>query len=101
MDDKTRVIFRLHERNENGELEDLRNEFDLGDFGGTIPVVGDSILDPGVITGSPRFKHDNRTIYEVKERYFLPGKGSSLNIVWIALVVEERCGLREETTLFD
>ena len=96
----TEIAFRLYTRNEHGELEDMRHEFNLSDFGGIAPVLGDLIVDPGVIGGMDRLRYDNRTVYRVKERYFLPGKGSP-DIVWIVLVVEDRCGDREESSLFD
>lgn len=93
------VTFRLYERDEHGILEDLKFEFELPELG-VVPVVGDLILDQGVPVGMSRYDPESRTLYEVKERYFLPGQGTSSDIVWVVLVVETREGREGEMGLF-
>ena len=77
-------------------IEDLEMEFDLIHLGNTVPQTGDCIVSPWA--SGDRSDPANRTIYEVKERYFMPenideSKGGH---VYIALIVQERRGLENE-----
>jgi len=42
------VAIHLYCRRSDGTIEDAQHTFDLSDFGGFLPAVGDKILDPGV-----------------------------------------------------
>ena len=63
-------------------------EFSIDELGGTVPQIGDTIVDPGVPDGLPRQNPENRDFYEVRKRYFSPLEGQQ----YIALVVEKRPG---------
>jgi hypothetical protein len=41
------VVIHLYCRQSDGTIEDAQHTFDLSDFGGFLPAVGDKILDPG------------------------------------------------------
>ena len=41
------VTIHLYCRLADGTIEDAQHTFDLSDFGGFLPAVGDKILDPG------------------------------------------------------
>ncbi len=64
------TAIRLLFRNSDGNIEDTSEEFSLDLFGGTIPSVGDLIINPGC--AGDRSDPANRTIWEVRERYVQP-----------------------------
>jgi hypothetical protein len=71
----------------------MLTEYDLAELGGTVPVVGDLIVDAGVLQGRDRSDPTNHTVCEVATRYFLP---SAAETVYVAVVVRERPGREEE-----
>lgn len=71
--------------------------YTLEQFGGTVPAIGDSIVDPGVLSGQNRLRPENRRILEIRQRFFLPDSASGA--ARVSLVVEERSGRPEELNL--
>ena len=68
------TCIRLYGIDEDG-LYDRKEDYDLEDFGGAVPSVGDRILDPGVPGMKPpldRRDYRNRKMLEVRSRYFYP-----------------------------
>ena len=58
-----KTAIRLYDDYEGEELfEDRREEYDLDDFGGVLPAVGDRIVSPWVIQGRDRRDPANRSI---------------------------------------
>ncbi|MDE2887783.1 MAG: hypothetical protein OXR72_06170 [Gemmatimonadota bacterium] len=83
------IVFRLH-MYENEELIDLVEEYTLTALG-DIPKTGDYIISPWVLPSLDREDPENRTIYEVVSRFFLPKNDKEEDDwVYIALVVKER-----------
>ena len=92
------IVFRLH-MYEDEELIDLVEEYTLTALG-DIPKNGDYIISPWVLPSLDRKDPENRTIYEVVSRFFLPNNGKEENDwVYIALVVKERTMNRTESAL--
>ena len=64
---------------ENDRIKDSREEYDVAEFGGEVPQIGDLIIDPGIevksrdSTAEDRFDLSRRTVHEVIARYFRPG----------------------------
>jgi len=88
----TTVIYLFTEQ--NGVFERLDGqEYELSELGGQLPDVGDLIVDPGVLEGQDRRNPENRSVYEVKARYFQPRVSGN---VFITMLVEERRGRRGE-----
>ena len=94
------TIIRIHNRTPHGII-DRSEDFELGEFVDTLPAPGDKIVSPWAQDEGSRNDPKSRTIYEVKERYFLPnayGRDPALaednatnRIVHVvALVVSER-----------
>ncbi len=96
MEDMPITAIRLHTVAQ-GQIVDLVEEYDVDELGGTIPVVGDLMVSPGVVAGLDRRKPENRTIHEVVSRYFLPGAHSDSR--YIAIVVKERPALESESNI--
>jgi hypothetical protein len=63
----------------------------LSSYGGTVPVVGDLIVDRNVGKGMDRSDARNRTIHEVVARYIIPGEATHIH-----LVIEGRRGTYRE-----
>ena len=63
------TTIRLYENETGEELRFLKREFNLADFGGHLPVVGDLIFCP------KGFGSGGREIWEVLCRYHEPGVG--------------------------
>jgi hypothetical protein len=74
------------------------DDYDLEALGGEVPAVGDLIVDPGVLQGRDRSDPGSRSVHEVAARYFLPRTTDS-DYVFIALLVKERQGRREEINI--
>src|SRR4051812_17662392 len=66
------VVIHLYCRQSNGTIEDAQHTFDLSDFGGFLPAVGDKILDPGVPASLERHVPENRRLWTVVDRVFNP-----------------------------
>ena len=90
------TTIRLYECDQ-GELVYLQNEFGIEQLGGIIPVVGDLIVEPGVSIGLDREAPENRDIYEVVSRYFLPSTKPDFN--YIAVVVKQRTARQSEADI--
>ena len=100
-------LVRLHERDPKGRLIDLREEYELRELGGTIPQPGDCIVDPGVLAGRDRRMPENRIVYEVVRRYFMPRypkfpleKSETIH-QYIALEVSVRSGTENEEDVYN
>ena len=79
------VIYR------DGDDEDKPGDtrrFALSDFGGVLPDIGDQILSPWVIEGRDRNAPENRKMWTVIERHFIPLAPPDEPI--LALTVQER-----------
>lgn len=74
-------------------LEAERESYTPADFGGTIPVIGDIIVDPSVRPAADRADPAEHTLYEVTRRYFVPTAGLPL---LVNLVVRPRAAGFEE-----
>ena len=94
---------------EEGTLVDQKYDIEIDrELGGMVPNVGDRILHPGVLQGKDRQAPENRTVYEVMQRYFLLGnpayKTEERQITeepaWLVLVVKPRKGTEGERDLF-
>jgi len=85
------VTIRICKR-DGDNVEDARQDFGIDDFGGTVPVIGDAILSPGVRQGLDRGKPENRRVWEVVGRVFNPHDNKD----YIVLVVDERPGTRAD-----
>lgn len=96
---------RLYGREPEGNLYDLRDEYDLEDFANTLPMVGDCIVDPGVAGALDRRVAANRRVLQVVARYFQPLAHRDVmnpkddDFCYVALVVDIRRGTQEEQDL--
>ena len=86
----TEIAIRILYRNQDGNIDDMKEEYDLADFGGIFPAVGDRIVDPGVVQGRDRREPENRTIWTVEERYFQPRTDPDAEYFYMYLVVSMR-----------
>lgn len=84
----TEVTFRIYYRDASGHTEDATLDMGLEDFGGQAPMIGDTILNPGVTSGRDRNDPTNREVWKVVDRVFNPRDNKD----YIALVVEYRPG---------
>ena len=95
-------VIRLYERHDDGRLMDIREEYHLPELGGVIPLPGDLIVAPGVVSGLDRLVAENRTVYEVVQRYFKPAypkfplEKSETMYAWVVLEVKPRPGMDDE-----
>jgi hypothetical protein len=78
------VVIHLYCRRSDGTIEDAQHTFDLSDFGGFLPAVGDKILDPGVPASLERHVPENRRLWTVVDRVFNPRDTKD----FVALVIE-------------
>jgi hypothetical protein len=78
------VTIHLYCRLTSGKIEDAQHTFDLSDFGGFLPAVGDKILDPGVPASLERNVPENRRLWTVVDRVFNPRDTKDS----VALVIE-------------
>jgi hypothetical protein len=94
------LTIRIFVRTNSGTLVDQEVSFELSDFGGHLPAVGDSVIRPG---GTPHSimrpgatpQQPNHTMWTVVRRIFNP-RDLSDNV---ALVVEDR-ELSDEERVF-
>ena len=80
----------------DGVFTPIEEDYSTGDFGGTVPVVGDLIVISGVRAGLDRQNPANREIAEVVRRYLLPGTDAG-NLV--GLIVTLRSGKQSEINI--
>lgn len=99
-------IIRLFERSEDGKVFDLGQELDMPEVCGTVPAVGDIISDSLAPANADRRNPENRRLYEVVGRYFLPrptpvdNPPNEMN-QWVALVVKTRKATWEEIDIIN
>ena len=95
-----KTAIRLYDDYEGKEpFEDRREEYDLDDFGGVLPAVGDRIVSPWVMKGHDRRDPANREICEVVHRYFQPVEASKTDLIYIILVVRTRKATTDEADI--
>lgn len=81
---------RILYRDPSGAIVDGQMDFGLESFAGQVPILGDTILYPGVLQGLDRREPQNRQIWTVVGRVFNPRDHEDM----IALIVETRDGNR-------
>jgi hypothetical protein len=79
---------RILHRDPAGKVFDGQEEYDLAQFAGQVPTIGDMILNPGVLQGLDRHDPQNRSIWTVVGRVFNPRDREDT----VALIVESRDG---------
>ena len=89
------VMIRTFFLRATGKIEDSHENYDLSDFAGFLPSIGDTILNPGVVQGLNRSDPVNRRIWTVVGRMFNPLDNKD----GVALIVEERAPTGNETEL--
>jgi hypothetical protein len=77
---------RIYHRQPDGKIIDAVHDVSLSDFAGSLPNVGDWILEPGVPTNLDRSDPKNRNFWVVIQRVFNPRDNED----YVALVVEDR-----------
>lgn len=66
------TLVRIYIRKADGKLEDTSEAYEVSNFGGIIPTVGDKFLNPWTSEQTTRNDPGNREIYTVLERVFNP-----------------------------
>ena len=95
-----KTVIRLYDDCENGRpFEDREEEYDLDDFGGVTPAVGDRIVSPWVMKGLDRRDPNNREVFEVVRRYFQPMDASGTDRIYIFLVVRSQRATSDESDI--
>lgn len=79
---------RILHRDPAGKIVDGEVDFDLDQFAGQMPTIGDTIVDPGVLQGQDRRLPQNRQVWTVVGRVF----NARDNEDYVALIVEARDG---------
>lgn len=79
---------RILYKDDSGRVSDGSLDFDLDDFAGQVPTIGDMIVNPGVLVGKDRQDARNREVWTVVGRVF----NSRDNKDYVALIVESREG---------
>jgi hypothetical protein len=79
---------RILHRGPDGTISDGSHDFDPEHFGGLVPTIGDTILNPGVLQGEDRRLPQNREVWTVVGRVFNPRDNED----YVALIVESRDG---------
>ena len=79
---------RILHRDPAGKVSDGQVEFGPEHFAGQVPMIGDMIVDPGVLQGLDRHDPQNRTVWTVVGRVFNPRDREEA----VALIVESRDG---------
>lgn len=82
------IHIRILHRDPTGRVSDGGVDFDLEQFAGQLPMIGDTIVDPGVLQGQDRRMPQNRQIWTVVGRVF----NARDNEDYVALIVENRDG---------
>ena len=96
-----KTAIRIYVDYGEGPFDDRREEYDLENFGGDVlPAVGDRIVTPWVPGGLNRSDPENREVYEVRHRYFLPNTTPKDDeLVYLVLVVRSRGATDEEVDI--
>jgi hypothetical protein len=92
-----KTLIALFFKGRDGTYEKV-DDYDLEDLGGTVPMIGDLIVDPGVVQGRDRTDPANRDVHEVTARYFYPRTTDSASVL-VGLLVTTRQGREEEINL--
>lgn len=82
-------------RNSDGKIVPDDGSYELSEFAGIVPSIGDRILEPGIRNGLDRHQLVNRRIWTVVDRYFYARDTAGQ----VALVVEERVPDESEAAL--
>ncbi len=85
-DEKSEFSIRVYIRESDGTIVDGGISYDLSDFAGHVPSIGDIIIIPGVAVGLDRHTPANREFWSVVGRVL----GALDHRDSIALVVEAR-----------
>ncbi|MGQ0590407.1 MAG: hypothetical protein ACT4N8_12910 [Sphingosinicella sp.] len=79
---------RILHRDPNGAIFDGGEDFAPEHFAGQVPMIGDMIVNPGVLQGQDRQLPQNRQIWKVVGRVFNPRDNED----YVSLIVESRDG---------
>lgn len=79
---------RILYRDPAGRISDGELDFPLESFAGHVPMIGDTVVNPGVLEGQDRNLPQNRQIWTVVGRVFNPRDNED----YVALIVEARDG---------
>ena len=79
---------RILHRDPSGKIHDGGLDFAPEHFAGQVPMIGDIIVDPGVLQGRDRQLPQDRQIWTVVGRVF----NARDNEDYVALIVETRDG---------
>ena len=82
------TTIRILHRQPDGQIHDGKIDFSPDNFAGSIPAIGDTILNPGVLQGQDRQMPQNRQIWTVVGRVFNPRDNED----YVSLIVESRDG---------
>ena len=106
---KPEQLIRLYKIDEDGSLYDAKEDFDLADFCGIIPRVGDLILSRWLRGAFYEDSEDarekarlwqHRTVHVVETVYFRSDKrDSDEDDSWVVLVVKDRSMTEAEQAL--
>jgi hypothetical protein len=86
------ISIRIYVLDEQGRAHDTNETFGIESFAGQIPAIGDTILDPGVLSHLDRSDPTNRRVWTVRNRVFNPRDLQD----YVTLIVEEREGSRAD-----
>lgn len=89
------VTVRIYLRNSHDQLDDMSEAFELAQFAGQVPMIGDEILAPGVLDGLDRTDPVNRRVWKIVGRIFNPRDLED----YVLLVVQERNLTKAESSL--
>lgn len=94
-------LARIYQRSVEGDLIDDRETYDLDDFGGTVPRVGELIISPWLKnTVGEKRSWDDREVYVVEAVYYRPDKRRDKDSdAWVILVVRPRLMEEHEEAL--
>lgn len=82
------ISVRILCREAGGSIVDGQIEYGTETFAGQVPMIGDTILDPGVVRGPNRHEPENRRIWTVVGRVFNPRDREGV----VGLIVDSRDG---------
>ena len=89
------LTIRLFSIDGEGVWQDEQHDYELENFGGHLPAVGDIILEEGVLSGLDRNDPKNRRLMTVKHRVFNAGD----NPDYIALVVDKNAPTKAQAAI--
>ena len=92
-DRKPIPIIRLLHQKDDGTIVDQQDEFNLAQFAGTLPSIGDIIVHPVVEVAKIRSEPANRTVLTVVGRVFNPKDMEG----FIGLIVTARFGSEKDS----